>query len=71
MYSHHSWHLGIWLPILIVVAIAIFVFEIWMIVDAAINKKISDKAKIWWIVGMLIIHPFIAIAYFFTDRRKR
>jgi hypothetical protein len=42
-----------------------------MIVDAAINKEITDKAKTWWIIGMLIIHPFVAIAYFFTDHRKR
>jgi len=42
-----------------------------MIVDAVINKEIPDKAKAWWIIGMLIIHPFVAIAYFFTDHRKR
>jgi hypothetical protein len=71
MYSHHAWHLGAWLPIIIVVALLILAFEVWMIVDAAINKKLSDKAKAWWIVGMIIVHPFVAIAYFFTDRRKR
>jgi hypothetical protein len=71
MYGHHTWHLGAWLPIIIVVAVLLFAFEIWMIIDAAINKKLSDKAKAWWIIGMLIIHPFVAIAYFFTDRRKR
>ena len=70
MYNHHTWHLGAWLPIIIIVAVLILVFEVWMIVDAAINKKLSDKAKAWWIVGMLIIHPFVAIAYFFTDHRK-
>ena len=71
MYNHHSWHLGAWILVFIVIAILLLAFEIWMIVDAAINKKISDKAKAWWIVGMLIIHPFVAIAYFFTDHRKR
>jgi hypothetical protein len=71
MYNHHAWQLGAWLPIIIVVALFILAFEIWMIVDAAINKKLSDKAKAWWIVGMFIIHPFVAIAYFFTDHRKR
>jgi hypothetical protein len=71
MYRHHILHLGAWLPIIIVIAILIFAFEIWMIVDAAINKEITDKAKTWWIIGMLIIHPFVAIAYFFTDHRKR
>ena len=71
MYSHHTLHLGAWLPIIIIIAILIFAFEIWMIVDAAINKGITDKAKAWWIIGMLIIHPFVAIVYFFTDHRKR
>ncbi|HUA13119.1 MAG TPA: hypothetical protein VL989_01305 [Candidatus Sulfotelmatobacter sp.] len=64
-------HLGIWLPVIIFVVLLLFAFEIWMIVDAALNKKISDKAKVWWIVGMLIIHPFVAIVYFFTDHKKR
>jgi hypothetical protein len=71
MHRHHILHLGAWLPIIIVIAILIFAFEIWMIVDAAINREITDKAKAWWIIGMLIIHPFVAIAYFFTDHRKR
>jgi hypothetical protein len=71
MYRHHILHLGAWLPIILVIAILIFAFEIWMIADAAINKEITDKAKAWWIIGMLIIHPFVAIVYFFTDHRKR
>ena len=71
MYSLHAWHLGVWLPIFTIVILLILVFEVWMIVDAAINNKLTDKAKAWWIVGMFIIHPFVAIAYFFTDHRKR
>jgi hypothetical protein len=71
MYSRHVLHLGVWLPILLVIALLFFAFEVWMIIDAAINREITDKAKAWWIIGMLIIHPFVAIAYFFTDHRKR
>lgn len=70
-HMYHSWNLGFWLPVIIIVAILIAAFEIWMIVDAALNKKINDKAKTWWIIGMLIIHPFVSIAYFLTDHRKR
>ncbi len=70
MYRHHAFHPGAWLPIIILAALLVFAFEVWMIVDAALNKKISDRAKAWWIIGMLIIHPFVAIAYFFTDYRK-
>lgn len=71
MYSQHIHHIGAWLPLIIIVALLIGAFEVWMIVDAALNKKISDKAKVWWIIGMVIIHPFVAIIYFFTDHRKR
>jgi len=71
MYSHHPWHLGAWFPIIIAVVLLIAVFEIWMIVDAALNKKLSDKAKVWWIIGMFVIHPFVAIVYFFTAHRER
>lgn len=63
--------LGVWLPIIIIIALLVAAFEIWMIVDVAINKKLSDKAKAWWIIGMVLIHPFVAIVYFFTDRKKR
>jgi len=70
MYSHHAWHLGAWLQVIIVLAILIAAFEIWMIVDVALKKNLSDKAKTWWIIGMIIVHPFVAIFYFFTDRRK-
>jgi hypothetical protein len=71
MHGYHLLHLGAWLPIILIIALLILAFEIWMIVDAAINKEITDKAKAWWIIGMLIIHPFVAIVYFFTDHRKR
>lgn len=73
MYSQHTLviHLGAWLPYVVVLAILSLAFEIWMIVDAIHNENISDNAKALWVVGMLLIHPIIAIAYFFTDHRKR
>jgi tetrahydromethanopterin S-methyltransferase subunit C len=72
MYRHHVWHhIGAWLPLIIIVVALVAAFEIWMIIDAALNKKLSDKAKAWWVAGMFIIHPFVAIAYFFTGHRKR
>ncbi|MEO8785411.1 MAG: hypothetical protein ABI221_03935 [Candidatus Saccharimonadales bacterium] len=41
-----------------------------MLIDAALNKKISDTAKTCWIIGMVLVHPFVAVVYFFTDRHK-
>ena len=43
---------------------------IWMIVNAITNKHISDTARVLWVIGMLLIHPFVAIAYYFTDYKK-
>jgi hypothetical protein len=71
MFTHHLLHLGSWLPIIIVIVLLILAFELWMLVDAAVNKNITSKAKAWWIVGMFIIHPFVAIIYFFTDHHRQ
>ena len=67
---HQTWHLGAWLPVLIVAAVLILAFEVWMIVNAATNNKLSNKAKTWWIIGMVLVHPIVAIVYFFTARQK-
>ncbi|MCL5113500.1 MAG: hypothetical protein M1554_03430 [Patescibacteria group bacterium] len=66
-----NWNFGNWLIPIIIVILVILAFEVWMFVDVAINEKISNKAKAWWIIGMFLIHPIVAIFYFFTDHRKR
>ncbi len=66
-----NWNFDGWLVPIIIVILVIFAFEIWMFIDVAINEKISNKAKAWWIVGMILIHPIVAIVYFFTDHQKR
>jgi hypothetical protein len=50
--------------------ILILIFEIAMIISAVINKNITDTTKILWVIGMLLIHPFVAIVYYFTDYKK-
>jgi hypothetical protein len=57
--------------VLSLILLIIFIFEVVMFINAILNKKISDTAKILWIIGMLIIHPFVAIAYYFTDYKKQ
>jgi hypothetical protein len=56
--------------LLIVILVAVLVFEVWMFVNAILNKDLSDTRKLLWVVGMLFIHPFVAIAYYFTDYQK-
>lgn len=61
---------GISLAILLIVLFLIFVFELAMLISAIRNKHITTNTKVLWIVGMFILHPFVAIAYFFTDYKK-
>lgn len=56
--------------VVIVGLLAIFVFEIAMFVSVIRNQYISGNAKAWWIVGMVLVHPIVAIVYYFTDRKK-
>lgn len=60
----------VWDVIVLVILALIFVFEVWMLVSALVNKVISNTAKALWILGMILIHPFVAIAYYFTDYKK-
>lgn len=72
MFLFASWLLGFPLALLViifVVAVLIVIFEIWMIVDAISNTLISTERKVLWLIGMLLVHPFVAIAYYFTDRK--
>lgn len=56
--------------IIIVLLLLILAFEIWMFVSAITNKFITGNAKALWIVGMVLIHPIVAIIYYFTDYKK-
>jgi hypothetical protein len=57
--------------LLVLAALIISVFEIVMFINAILNKFINGGRKALWIIGMLLIHPFVAIAYYFTDYKKR
>ena len=57
--------------VLIILAVAlILLFEIWMFIDVIRNEQISSDRKLLWCLGMIFIHPFIAIIYYFTDHRR-
>jgi hypothetical protein len=42
-----------------------------MVVSVIRNRSMSDTRQILWIVGMLFIHPVVAIVYYFTDYNNR
>lgn len=56
--------------IALVIVVLILIFEVLMIISAIKNRAISDEARILWVIGMLLIHPFVAIFYYFTDHKK-
>jgi hypothetical protein len=56
---------------LILLVVLILAFEVWMFVDAVTNRTLSDAAKLLWCLGMLIVHPIVAIVYYFVVYSKR
>lgn len=60
------------LPVLLIlIALAVLAFEIYMFVDAIRNPRISNDRRILWLLGMLLLHPFVAIAYYYTDHKTQ
>jgi len=47
--------------------VLIFAFEIFMFVDAVRNPRLSDTQRLLWCAGMLLVHPFVAIAYYVLE----
>jgi hypothetical protein len=56
--------------IVIFILFLILIFEIYMFVHALTNKNIDGQRKTLWAIGMILIHPFVAIGYWLTDYKK-
>ncbi len=56
--------------IVILTLAGIVAFEIWMFVSVIRNKGISDSTRVLWILGMLLIHPLVAMFYYVSDYKK-
>ena len=52
------------------IAVAAFVFWIWMLVHAITNKGLADTEKIVWVLVVLFLHFLGALIYFFVGRPK-
>lgn len=69
IYTHSQWHnLDHLLAYIILAALIILAFEVWMLVDCIKNEHVPLSQKVWWIVGMFLVHPFVAIAFYFASR---
>jgi len=58
------------LAVFSVVAAVILIFELLMLIHVIRNQFIPTNKKAIWIIGMLLLHPFIAIWYYFSDYRR-
>jgi len=54
-----------------IIALAVFAFWIWMLIDAIQNKGLTDGEKICWVLAVVFLHIIGALLYFFIARPKR
>lgn len=47
-----------------------FIFWIWMIVDCAKRKGLSDSERIAWIIVLVFLQVIGAVIYYFAVKRK-
>lgn len=66
----HMIDIGLLQIIVILVALPILAFEICMFIDMLKNKHLTERDKIIWFIAMFLVHPFVAIYYYFTARNK-
>jgi len=48
----------------------VLAFEVWMFVDAVKNPRLTDSQRLLWCLGMLVIHPVVALVYYFIEYQK-
>ena len=54
-----------------IIALAVFVFWIWMLIDAIQNKGLTDGEKIGWVLAIVFLHIIGALLYYFIGHPKR
>ena len=67
-----GWELILILALLLVIplSLAVMAFWIWMLVNAAQNKGLSDGEKVAWVLIIALVHFLGALIYFFVGRPK-
>lgn len=54
----------------IAAGVLVFVFWLWMLVNAITNTRLSGTEKIVWVLVILFLHVLGALIYFFVGRTK-
>ena len=67
-----GWEIVLVLAMLLIIplSLAVMGFWIWMLVDAAQNKGLSDGEKVAWVLIIALVHFLGALIYFFVGRPK-
>lgn len=54
----------------VLVGVLIFVFWIWMLIDAITNSRLDGTQKIVWVLVIIFLHALGALIYFLVGRSK-
>ena len=67
-----GWEIILVLAMLLIIplSLAVMAFWIWMLVNAAQNKGLSDGEKVAWVLIIALVHFLGALIYFFVGRPK-
>ena len=57
--------------VMVIIILLASIFWLWMVVDAAMNPRLSDTEKIVWVLIVLFTHFIGAVVYFFVARPKK
>jgi len=53
-----------------IIGLLIFVFWIWMLIDAIQNNGLTDGEKIGWVLAIVFLHIIGALLYYFIGHPK-
>ncbi|GCE10942.1 PLD nuclease N-terminal domain-containing protein [Tengunoibacter tsumagoiensis] len=53
------------------IALAAMAFWVWMLIDCAQNKRITENERIMWLLIIFFVHIVGALIYFFVGRAKQ
>ena len=54
------------LSLIVAGLLLILAFEVWMLVDVLTKRSIPATHRLWWVLLMFLIHPLVAIVYYFV-----
>jgi hypothetical protein len=71
MHNLFGTELGIlFIPVFFGLGLLLFVFWIWMLIDAIQNPRLSGTEKVVWVLVVIFLHFLGALIYFFAGRSR-